>query len=429
MSKLPFELLLALRYLRPKRTFVSIITLISVIGVSLGVAVLIIVISVMSGFDRDLREKVFGFSAHLRVLPAGEGTMENYAQLAATVASNRNVTGVAPFVMGQIFIETQPAHGEAMILAPAVRGIDPEAERRVSALATNVVAGRFDVARREGRNGLLIGTVLAGNLHLDVGDRVSVYSHKQLRRLREAQRDKREIAISPDEYEIRGIFEAGLQEFNAMVVITSLETAQELQGLDESDSVQGLTVAIHDPLQAPQVARELTSALGGDCAVTTWLEDSPLMMAVAVEKNMMLYLLFFIVLVAAFGITCTLITFIMMKTREIGLMKAIGASNAQVMRVFVAQSLIVSFLGIVAGIGLGLLAVAYRNEFLEFMRRTTGAQLFPAEIYQFSQLPALVLPGDLAIICGGSLLICLLAAALPAWHASRLNPVEALRNE
>jgi lipoprotein-releasing system permease protein len=314
-------------------------------------------------------------------------------------------------------------------VAPAVRGIDPEAERRVSALATNLVAGSFDVARRDGKNGLLVGTVLAANLHLDVGDRVSVYSHKQLRRLREAQREKREIAIAPDEYEIRGIFEAGLQEFNAMVVITSLATAQELQGLDEADSVNGLTVAIRDPFQAPQAARELEVALGGTHAVTTWLEDSPLMMAVAVEKNMMLYLLFFIVLVAAFGITCTLITFIMMKTREIGVMKAIGATNAQVMRVFVAQSMIVSLFGILTGLGLGLLAVAYRNEFLDLMRRTTGAQLFPADIYQFSQLPALVLPGDLAVICGGSLVICLLAAALPALHASRLNPVEALRNE
>lgn len=429
MSKLPFELLLALRYLRPKRTFVSIITLISIIGVSLGVAVLIIVISVMSGFDHDLREKVFGFNAHLKVHPPGDTTMENYAMLAATVASNRNVTGVAPFVMGQIFIETQPASGEAMIVAPGVRGIDPQAERTVSGLATNIVDGRFDVERHDGKRGLLIGTVLAANLRLQVGDRVSVYSHKQLRKLREAQRQKREIAISPDEYEIRGVFEAGLQEFNAMFVITSLETAQELHGLDESDSVHGLTVAIRDPFMAPYVARELEAALGGGYVVSTWLEDSPLMMAVAVEKNMMLYLLFFIVLVAAFGITCTLITFIMMKTREIGLMKAIGASNAQVMRVFLAQSMIVSVFGILVGLGLGLLAVTYRNEFLELMRRSTGAELFPAEIYQFSQLPALVLPGDLAVICGGSLLICLLAAALPAWHASRLNPVEALRNE
>ena len=153
------------------------------------------------------------------------------------------------------------------------------------------------------------------------------------------------------------------------------------------------------------------------------------MMAVMAEKNVMLYILFFIVIVAAFGTTCTLITFIMMKTRELGMMKAVGATNWQVMCVFLAQSLIVSAIGVLAGVILGLLAIHYRNAFLSVMRQWTGAQLFPADIYGFSQLPALVMPGDIAIICGGSMLICLLAAVFPAWYASKLNPVEALRHE
>ena len=159
------------------------------------------------------------------------------------------------------------------------------------------------------------------------------------------------------------------------------------------------------------------------------MEDSPLMMAVLVEKNVMLYILFFIVIVAAFGITCTLITFIVMKTREIGLMKALGATNRQVMWVFLGQSLIVSVLGVLAGVGMGLAAIAYRNEFLNVMRQWTGFELFPASIYGFNRLPALVVPGDVLIICGGSLLICLAAAAFPARSASKLNPVEALRHE
>src|SRR6187431_1055275 len=140
MSRLPFELLLALRYLRPKRTFVSIITVISILGVMLGVAVLIIVISVMSGFDADLREKFFGFSAHLKVLPRYQSeVMENYALVAAKVASNKAVKGVSPFVIGQVLIETQPISGKSLFLAPAVRGIDPETEQTVSRLATNIV--------------------------------------------------------------------------------------------------------------------------------------------------------------------------------------------------------------------------------------------------------------------------------------------------
>jgi lipoprotein-releasing system permease protein len=207
----------------------------------------------------------------------------------------------------------------------------------------------------------------------------------------------------------------------------SLENAQDMYELN--DGVQGLMVMLRDPFTASTEQAKLESTLGRQFKIVTWLEQSSLLAAVLVEKNVMLYILFFIVLVAAFGITCTLITFIVMKTREIGLMKAIGASNLQVMWVFLGQSLIVSVLGILSGLGLGLLLLAYRNEFLEVMRRLTGAQLFPADIYNFSQLPAKIIPGDIAIICGGSLLICLLAAAFPARYASRLNPVEALRYE
>lgn len=426
MSKLPFELLIALRYLRPKRTFVSIITVISILGVMLGVAVLIIVISVMSGFDNDLREKFFGFSAHLKVLPRFQGdVMQNYALVEAKVASNKAVKGVSPFVIGQVLIKTQPISGKSLFLAPAVRGIDPQTESTVSRLGTNIVEGQFDVSRR----GLLIGAEMADSLRLHVGDSVSVYSAKQLESLDQQKNGEREKVSPPDDFEIRGIFDAGYYEFNSLVAIASIESAQRFNDLEDSDSVSGLTVALHDPYRAESIARELEYELGGDYVVTTWLQDSPLMMAVLVEKNVMTYTLFFIVLVAAFGICCTLITFIMMKTREIGLMKAIGASSHQIMSVFLFQSLIVSVLGIFAGLGLGWLAVTYRNEFLHFLRSATGAELFPASIYGFTQLPALIMPSDLLVICGGSLVICLMAAAFPAWHASRLNPVEALRHE
>jgi lipoprotein-releasing system permease protein len=287
------------------------------------------------------------------------------------------------------------------------------------------VAGELDLSRRS----LVVGEDMALDLGLRVGSKVSVLSERHLRQMRENDRLGRETRIPPDEYEVRGIFDAGHYEFNSLFVFLALDRAQALFGLEDRDEIHHLTVAVRDPFQALAVARELQTDLGMDFHVSTWMQDSPIMQAVAVEKNMMLYILFFIVLVAAFGITCTLITFIMMKTREIGLMKAIGASGAQIMRVFLAQSLIVSAAGILAGFGLGLLAVSYRNEFLGFMRRATGAELFPAQVYGFTQLPALIVPMDLLIIGGGSLLICLLAAAFPAWHASRLNPVEALRYE
>ncbi|MEJ5238201.1 FtsX-like permease family protein [Limisphaera sp. VF-2] len=424
MSRLPFELLLALRYLRPKRSFVSVITLISVLGVTLGVAVLIIVISVMSGFDHDLRERVFGFNAHLKVLRR-DGAMPDWQSVLAQVQTNPLVQGAAPFVLGQVLVETQPPFGQPRVFAPVVRGCAPELEPRVSALPRSVVSGGFQLGPRD----LLVGTVFAENMGLAVGDRVTLYSWQELRRLKESHERQQPEAILPEEYTVRGIFDAGYYEFNANVVVTGLEDAQELFDLAGDDAVHGLMVALHDPLQPQTAARTLRLQLGPEYVVTTWMEDSPLMLAVLVEKNVMLYILFFIVIVAAFGITCTLITFVVMKTREIGVLKALGATHRQVLWVFLGQSLIVSIGGVAAGVGLGLTAIAYRNEFLAFLRRATGFELFPASIYGFDQLPALVLPRDVAIICGGSLLICLLAAAFPARHASRLNPVEALRHE
>lgn len=431
MSKLPFELLLALRYLRPKRTFVSIITLISIVGVMLGVAVLIIVISVMSGFDKDLRDRVFGFSAHLKVQTRAR-TMENYSLVASTVASNRNVLGVAPSVLAQVLVTTKPMVGQAQVAAPFVRGVDPQAEASVSALPTSVIAGKFDLSG----HGLVVGKVFAENMNLQVGDQVEVGSQEDFRKMKESLRKLEEshgqagaIYRPPSDYEIRGIFDMDYYEFNAYTIVASLENAQAFNGLEDGDTVHGLLVKVRDPFQATGIAHELDLGLGPEFKVTTWMEDSPVMLAVMVEKNVMLYILFFIVIVAAFGITCTLITFIVMKTREIGLMKALGATNQQVMWVFMGQSLIVSVLGVIAGTSLGLLAIAYRNDFLRLMRRATGFQLFPEDIYGMSKLPALVMPTDIAIICGGSLIICLLAAAFPAWHASKLNPVEALRHE
>ncbi len=422
MSRLPFELLLALRYLRPKRTFVSVITLISVLGVALGVAVLIIVISVMSGFDKQMRDTILGFNAHLLIYEPDQ-TITNYPAIMSLVASNRNVKGVAPLILGQVLLETEPKTGQSLVFAPFLRGVDPQAETNVSILASSMVEGQFDLSG----HGLLIGSETARKMELHVGDRVAIYSPQELRKMKENRGKENEKAILPEDYEVRGIFDVGYYEYNSTVVVASLENAQEMYAL--GDSVHDVMAMLFDPFSTRAVQQQLEHSLGPRFRVVNWLEQSPLLAAVLVEKNVMLYILFFIVVVAAFGITCTLITFIVMKTREIGLMKALGASNRQVMWVFMGQSVVVSFLGIAAGVGLGLMLLTYRNEFLELLRRLTGLELFPTKIYGFTQLPALIVPGDIAIICGGSLLICLAAAAFPARYASRLNPVEALRYE
>ncbi len=269
MSRLPFELFLALRYLRPKRTFVSVITLISIVGVALGVAVLIIVISVMSGFDHDLRDKILGFNAHLTVTKSGE-TMKDYAAVAKIISQNKNVRGVSPFVFGPVLVETTGDTNHASLQdAPMLRGSDPATEGSVSKLPEQMVDGKFDLSG----HGLVIGTDFANNLRLNVGDHLSIYSAREIKKMKAAHDNKQDEAILPDDYEVRGIFETGWNEYDSRVIVASLENAQDLYDLDES--VHGLFVMINDPYQAAVVKDQLTDALHGEYYVSTWMEQNP----------------------------------------------------------------------------------------------------------------------------------------------------------
>jgi lipoprotein-releasing system permease protein len=424
MSGLPFELLLALRYLRPKRTFVSVITLISVAGVALGVAVLIVVISVMSGFDKQLRDTILGFNAHIKITIPGE-IMTNYDKVLSIVASNENVKGVAPYVMGQVLLETSTnGHSRGVYdLAPWVRGVDPQLEGHVSILPSKISAGNFDVSG----HGIIIGQVLAHDCGLQVGDTVNVSSPQDIRKMREASEKGQQLAIPPMEYEVRGIFDVGFYDYNSTVVVVSLGNAQDMFNL--GDGVHGLMVMLHDPFKADLVQAQLERELGPNYEVRTWLEESSMLSAVAVEKNVMFIILFCIMIVAALCILSALITFVVQKTREIGMLKALGATDSQVGGLFLSQSAFIGLVGCLLGYGLGILALTYRNEFLFLMRRVTGIELFPASIYGFTVLPALIVPRDIALICGSAFVICVLGGVVPAWRAWRLKPVEALRYE
>jgi lipoprotein-releasing system permease protein len=428
MSKLPFELLLALRYLRPKRTFVSVITLISIVGVALGVAVLMIVISVMSGFDHDLREKILGFNAHIMVYSNRNnqtGPLADYERVAKIIASNQNVRSVSPVVMGKVLVETQPATNQpGAVDAPILRGVDPQSEGNAQIVEQCMQEGKFDLSGR----GVVVGSEFARNLRLRVGDRLSIYSPHDIEQMRKNRGKENAEAILPEDYEVRGIYNAGYYEFNSLFIITSLENAQDLYDL--GDSVHDLEVMLKNPYAATQVKWQLERALGDDYDAYTWMDqNSTILNALIVEKNVMFYLLFFIVLVAALCILSAQITFVVQKTREIGMLKALGATHLQISGVFLSQSAIIGVLGVLSGYGLGILALTYRNEFLHFMNRTTGWELFPARIYGFSELPAIIDVHDITVICISSFIICILGGVLPAVRAGRLKPVEALRYE
>lgn len=416
--------MLALRYLRPKRRLVSVITLISVLGVTLGVAVLVIVIAVMSGFDRELRHKLAAYTAHVRVEPR-EGLLTNPAALRAEIVAVPGVRGVTPYVTGPVLLKTQPAEGASAFHVPSVLGVDPaSAVPPVSTLLSSLVAGTNELRGYS----FLVGSELAAKLGLQPGDAVAVYAVTQLERWNTARQKGEEEVPLADDFTVRGVFEVGFYDLDALLVVCSLANARDLFGLE--NAVHGLIVALDDAEQAAAVQSRLQGQLGAGYKVSTWYEEhASFLQSVVVEKNMMYYLLFFITLVAAFGISSGLITFVVQKTREIGTLKALGATDGQVMWIFLSQSLIVGLLGVAAGLGLGLLGVHYRNEFLFSMRRLTGFELFPADIYHFYELPALVIPGDVAIIVTGSLLMGLLGGLIPAWHAGRLKPVEALRHE
>ena len=423
MSRVPFEIFLALRYLRPKRTFVSVITLISVMGVLLGVAVLIIVISVMTGFDKQLRDKILGFNAHLRVTKH-ETTLSNYDTLRERIAALPDVKAVAPYVVGKVLVKTQPDVGNPIVEAPYLRGLDPQYETNITSLATNVKFGKFELEDQ----GVLVGVELAHRLKIFPGDRLAIYSPQMLERMEKSRGKENEEAVVAEEFQVRGIFDVGFYEYNANVIVTSLADAKELYELH--DSVHGLLVMVHDVFQVDKVRRELQQFLGPDYDITTWTEENSSMLdALVVEKNLMFFLLFFIMIVAAFGIMNSLITFVVQKTREIGVLKAMGATRLQVISIFLSQSLIVGVVGVTAGFALGMLAIGYRNEFLRIMRKVTVMELFPSSIYLFTDLPALIVPRDIILICGSALLICIFAGLIPAWTAGRLKPVEALRHE
>jgi lipoprotein-releasing system permease protein len=424
VSRLPFELSLALRYLRPKRTFVSVITLIAIVGVMLGVAVLMIVIAVMSGFDREWRDKILSANAHLKVVGLG-GITPDYQRLMPIIARHPQVKGVAPFILTQVMLQTQPAdtNENPQISGPILRGIDPEHEGQVSILPKSVFRGEFDVSGR----GILLGSSLAHELRVDVGDHVAILSAKTLGQYLKAQKRGGAMPV-PDDFTVRGIFNVGFDDFDRMMIVSSLETAQDLQKLD--GQAHGLHVMLHDPFQVDAVISDLMQELGPGYNLLSWTEENETIFnALATEKTMMYIILFVVMIVAAFAIVNSEITFAVNKIKEIGLLKSLGASNRQVMWIFLGHSIAIGVFGVGLGFALGWVFLKNLNNILKAASNWAKFDLLPPEIYKISQVPYELLPMDVTIICGGGFLICVLAGLLPAWQASRLQPVEALRNE
>jgi len=428
---LPAPLFLAARYLKPKRTFLAVITLISVIGVTLGITVLILVMSVMTGFEKELQRKVIGFDAH--ILVSNNGLMDDWHGVEKGILKTPSVVAVAPFVQGPVIVEFNHQR-----LAPKIRGIDPEQEEKIGDLSHIIKTGKLDLS---GDNAV-IGIELARALGVQVGDTITIYSPhqigdmvEQLNRLKgksgenkDAEVDNLRQMILPTEVTVTGIFESGRYLYDSEFLLVPLHIAQELYGL--GGSVHGLAVKTVDPDKAAQIRDELRSSLPEDFSCTTWMDmNKQLFDAIAMERHVMFFLLMFIILVAAFGIMNTLITMTVQKTREIGVLKALGARTGQVISIFLIQGMVIGLFGVVTGLALGMTLIRWRNEVSQWLASVLHVEIFPKSVYEFSSIPAEVVPSDVAMICISAFVICSVAALIPAWIASRLDPVKALRCE
>ena len=429
--KLPFSFFLALRYLKPKRTFLSIITLISILGVTLGVTVLILVISVMTGFDRELRQKVIDFDAH--ILVTSEDILRDWRLLKEKIDNVPGVVATAPYVQGPVIVEFQNRR-----LAPMIRGVDPKQEEDVVPLRKFVKYGKLDL---DG-DSVVLGIDIARKLQINIGEKLTIYSPGNLgqildsiKKLENAKGDEENAAVNelrdvilPKELTVTGIFETGHYIHDSEFLLVPLYIGQELYGL--GDGLHGITVKTDNPYGAERVKEQIENFLTSPQFAETWIDmNRQYFEAVRLERTVMFFLLFFIVVVAAFGIMSTLITVTVQKRREIGIVKALGANISQIIWIFLGQGTVVGLFGTLTGLGLGMTLIRYRNEFSHWLASTLHIEIFPREVYQFSEIPAQVVPHDVTVICISAFLICSLAALIPAYFAARLDPIKALRYE
>jgi lipoprotein-releasing system permease protein len=429
VARVPFTLFLALRYLKPVRVSVSLITAISVLGVVFGVWALVVVISVMTGFDRELQRKVLGFDAHIFI--TNDQLLRDWRALDEEVQKVPGIQATAPFAQGPVIVEFN-----GRVLTPKIRGIDVAREVKLIDLPGIMQAGTHDMQSDQ----CIIGTGLADQLDLILGDKITVYAPRNIsqvldliERIRKDPKDTKSLdelkeVVLPVELAVTGIFESGRYTYDSEYVLTPLHMAQELYGL--GDDIHGISARSVNPYALEPILHSLEGFLPPGTKAYSWIDlNKQLFDAIRVERNTMFIIVFFIVIVAGFGIMSTLITVTVQKTREIGVLKALGARPAQIVFVFLIQGIIIGTVGIALGLGLGLLTVNFRNEFKEWLAHVTGVEIFPPGIYQFSQIPAEIVPSDVMLICVCAFVISSLAALVPAAAAALQDPVKALRHE
>jgi lipoprotein-releasing system permease protein len=411
-----WEWRVGLRYIRARTSnrFVSFISSISMLGVALGVAVLIVVLSVMNGFEKELRTRILSMTSHGSVIGYENG-LENWAEARDRIEANPRVLGAAPFVEGEGLLLHDARSSGVM-----VRGILPLEEDKVSGISGNMVSGALTDLRPGGYE-IVLGSALARELGLAVGDRtVLAISQGVVTPAGLVPRMRR--------FTVAGIFEAGMYEFDRGFAFVHLEDAAKLFGL--GDRVSGLKLSVTDLFEAPDVVREAARSVGGPLYVTDWTrQHANFFRSIQLTKRMMFTILLLVVAVAAFNIVSTLVMVVKGKQGDIAILRTMGATPGAIMRVFIVQGSLIGILGTLGGLALGVLIATNIETLVHGLERLANTQFLAPDVYFMSDLPAEVQPADLAKICGTAIVLSIASTLYPAWRAARTQPAEALRHE
>ena len=413
---LPYEWLIGTRYLRATqgRGFVSFISMICIAGLMLGVAVLIVVLSVMNGFEQELRSRILTVTSHATLMGL-DGPLPDWRGARDAALKQPGVQAAAPYIEAQAMFASGPR-----LTGAQLRGVDPVEEARTVGLGRQLLQGRLD-SLQPGRYRVILGEALAQELGVQVGGSVVLIA---------PQGTATPTGIVPRmrRFEVSGIFRSGMYEFDRGLALVNLADAARLYRM--GDEVTGIRLALADPLAAPSTVRQLALALGGGFYVSDWTRNhANFFRSIQMTKSMMFVILLMVVGVAAFNIVATLVMIVKEKQTDIAILRTLGAGPANVLAAFAVQGVLIGVTGIVLGVGLGAVVATNLESLVHGLERLTGNKFLDAKVYFMSDLPAQVQLADVLQIGGVAFVLCALATVYPAWRAARTAPARALRHE
>ncbi|HEX9184832.1 MAG TPA: lipoprotein-releasing ABC transporter permease subunit [Burkholderiales bacterium] len=408
--------MVGLRYTRAKRRnhFISFISLISMAGIALGVAALIVVLSVMNGFQQELRARILSVVSHVQLTGPGD-RIDGWQRVAQAAAAHPRVRDAAPFINAQGMI----TYGRG-VRGAIVRGVVPELEDRVADIGRHMRSGRLE-ALRPGEFGIVLGGALARGIGAGIGDKVALIAPQ-------GQVTPAGVIPRLKQFTVVGTFEIGMYEYDSSLALMHLEDAQRL--FQTGSGVSGVRLKLDDLFAARAVARELTATLGNDVYASDWTRShANFFRAVEIEKRVMFIILTLIVAVAAFNIVSTLVMLVTDKQADIAILRTLGAAPGSILQIFVVQGAMIGVIGTLCGVAGGVLLALNVDTVVPALETVLGFKFLSPEVYYISDLPSDVQPRDVAVIGVVSLVMSFVATLYPSWRAARVNPAEALRYE